>query len=115
MVGLSNMSPGASVQTTVEIQNQGSLPFTYTISTSGGATPLWTDPVNGLQMTLKRGSTVVYNGSIQVAPISMGLIVPRGGADSLNLEIKLSPTADNTFQGLSTTITFVWTATAMEQ
>jgi hypothetical protein len=107
--GTLQMGAGDSVVRTLSVQNNGARTFRYYLNTSGGAGPLWTDPTNGLQMVITRNGTEVYRGSLSMPDQLLGELA-RGGQDSLVLTVSLPATAGNTFQGLSTTIAFNFTA-----
>lgn len=113
-IGMSNMAPGDSVSRIVQVRNVGTLPFTtYTLSTSasGPISALWSDATHGLQMRLRRGTTVLYDGRIAVTGLDLGMSVGPGGVDTLEITVYLPATAGNHLQGLSQTIDFTWTAT----
>lgn len=110
---MSNMAPGDSVTRTVNIYNSGNLAFrTYYLSTSsdGAATALWSDATNGLQLRVRRGSAVLYDGPINVSSRDMQMALGPGGVDTLEITVSLPATAPNSMQALSQSVTFTWTA-----
>ncbi len=111
---MGNMRPGACVLQTVNVFNAGILPFdTYTLTTSivDAPTPLWTDPTNGLQLQVRRSGAVIYDGPVAVNGLSLGVGMPPGGSDTLELRVCLPSSAGNVAQGLTQTLTFTWSAT----
>lgn len=109
-ISLSNMQAGGSVVRMLNAQNMGTMPFTYTVTTSGGTTALFTDP-NGLQLRLRRGAAVIYEGRLAVTNLSFGITLRPGEGDLIEYTVYLPAAAGNAFQNLNETITFTWTAT----
>jgi len=114
LVSLSNVVPGDTANRTVTITNTGNVGFTFT----GGAAPqtstsLWTDTVNGLQVSVKRGLTVLYTGALKNLAIPASPTVAPAATDTLTFDFNLPTTADNTFQGLTQTFTITYTATQL--
>ncbi|MDK3258206.1 TasA family protein [Blastococcus capsensis] len=119
--------PGDSVTGIVVLANKGTAPLgSVTLSSSAaGDTILTTDVTNGLQMALKScsvawsadktcaaGETVLSTGPVTgtrtlVDPASLAV----GGTDHLAFTISLPTTADNAFQGRSTSLSLVFTGT----
>jgi hypothetical protein len=98
----------------VNVFNGGRLPFTsYTFATAAVDAPtlLWTDPVNGLRLRLRRGTIVLYEGPIAVRDLTLGVTLAPGGADLLELSVYLPSQAGNVVQGLTQTVSITWTAT----
>ncbi|MCL6586037.1 MAG: M73 family metallopeptidase [Anoxybacillus sp.] len=105
---ISNLIPGDTIQRTITIKNDGTVPFTYTIQASSNNTLLWTDKTNGLQLTIAKGATTYFSGPISdlnAASIPNTTLAP-GASDPLDLTITFPVTANNTFQNLTDTITF---------
>lgn len=112
LVSISNMVPGDTANRTVVITNTGNVGFTYTGAASVTAsTPLWLDAVNGLQVSLKRGLTVLYSGALRNLALPASPTIAPAATDTLTFDFSLPTTADNTFQGLSQTFTITYTAT----
>ena len=134
-----NMIPGGpGVTTGLTFSNGGAHPFNYTLTTT--CTPscnaLWTDPTNGLQLAVDRGSTLrnphsptqlpggdgnVYTGPIQITNTGVASGVPAGQTVNLVITVwlpanpapgfnALTPNPGNSFQGLSINVTFTWNA-----
>lgn len=132
---MSDMIPGGpGTSKTLSCTNVGAHPFTYTLTTTctGGCNALWTDPTNGLQLAVDKGTTLrntsnpstlpggntnVRTGSIQVS----NLTVATGVASNNNVNLvlttwlpagptapgpnALTPNPGNDLQGLSLTVT----------
>ena len=109
-INLNDMNAGSAVTKIVTVSNTGTLPFTYSLTTSGGSTGLWTDASKGLQLRLRRGVAVVYDGPLQVANLPFGITLAPSGTDVIEYTVYLPLAADNLLQGLSESITFTWTA-----
>jgi hypothetical protein len=114
LVSLSNMVPGDMANRTVIVTNTGNVGFTFT----GNATPLtttvlWTDIVKGLQVSVKRGLTVLYTGALKDLALPASPTIAPAATDTLTLDFSLPTSADNTFQGLTQTFTVTYTATQL--
>jgi hypothetical protein len=114
---LSGMVPGDSISRPLATTNTGTLNFKYTLTTtctsgcSGPSGVLWTDAANGLQLTLKRGASVIYSGPINVANQDMGVVLNAGQSDNITVQVSLPTSATNAFANLTTVVRFDWTAT----
>jgi len=114
LMTMSNMWPGACATQNVNVFNAGRLGFTtYTLSTAAASSPtaLWSDSTNGLQLRVRRGTTVVYDGPISVANLALGASMAPGDIDLLELRICLPVGTGNAVQGQSQTVSMTWTAT----
>ena len=103
------MKAGESVTRTVNIQNNGSRTFRYYLNTTGGTGILWSDTANGLQMTVKKNGANVYVGPLEMSDQLIGQLA-RGGQDTLQITVSLPSSSGNAFQGLSTTVSYNFTA-----
>jgi hypothetical protein len=116
LINLANLVPGDTANRTVTITNTGNVGMTYTGAISAAAnTLLWTDTTNGIQVTVKRGATVLYGpGALKnlVLPAS-GTIAGSGGTDTLTYDFSLPVGAGNTFQTLTQDFTITYTATQL--
>jgi len=111
LVTVSNMVPGDTASRTVTITNTGNVGFTYTAAASPNVTTLlWTDVVNGLQVTVKRGLTVLYTGALKNVALPTSATIAPAATDTLTFDFSLPTTADNSFQGLTQTFTITYTA-----
>jgi spore coat-associated protein N len=108
-----DMLPGDTVTRDVYVNNAGNADFTYKVNNSGTGTLLWTDTTNGLQLTIKEGSTIYYDGPVSSlnSNAASDFLLPEGQSDTLTFVVSLPTSADNTFQGLAETITFTFDAT----
>ncbi|CCG02080.1 TasA family protein [Blastococcus saxobsidens] len=126
-VNAAGFVPGDSVTGTVSLSNKGTAPLGSVSLTTGAtsSTILTTDGTNGLQLALKScsvawsadktcatGETVLSTGPVigtrtLAAPASLAV----GGTDHLAFTISLPTTADNAFQGTSTSLSLVFTGT----
>jgi spore coat-associated protein N len=118
-----NMKPGDNVTGTVDIQNTGSVPGTFTLSTSN---PVDTGALLG-QLDLKVEDCGVFSGS--TAPTCTGTnLVYTGKAGSLTsrdlgsfaanakhrykFDVTLPSSTTNAFQGKTASVEFDWDAAA---
>lgn len=101
------VSPGQSTSRTLNVQNNGALPFTYQVGTSGGSGPLWTDTTSGLKLQITRNGVIVYDGPLNTPGVTVGTVAV-GAQDVVvfNVYLPAGTTADNTMQGATTTINF---------
>jgi spore coat-associated protein N len=110
---VTNMLPGDTVTRDVYVNNNGDADFTYEINNSGTETLLWTDTTDGLQLTIKEGTTVYYDGPLSLLNdnTSSDFLLLAGQTDTLILVVTLPTSADNSFQGLAETVTFTFAST----
>jgi hypothetical protein len=127
-----NFVPGDSLTRAVTLSNTGNTALSsVTLGTTASTTNLLsTDTVNGLQMTVKSCSVAYTQGGTASAPtytcsgtestVVNGPAVNNaqlpglnslnpGGSDNLVFKISLPTSADNSFQGLSNTLTMIFT------
>lgn len=116
-VSVSDLIPGDSATRSVTVENTGSVPFTYTITASneGGAPSLmWSDKVDGLQVTVSGDAGQIYSGSVSdLAGLASGTTVPAGDTEVLTYVFSLPSSAGNDFQGLSQGIGLTYDATQL--
>ncbi|HEV2010125.1 MAG TPA: hypothetical protein VGS17_03755, partial [Candidatus Limnocylindria bacterium] len=114
LVSLSNLVPGDTANRTVTLTNTGNVGFTYTAAVSAVAnSKLWTDTTNGLQVTVKRGATILYTGALKNLALAASGTVAASGTDTLTFDFSLPTSADNTFQTLTQDFTITYTATQL--
>jgi spore coat-associated protein N len=114
LINLSNLVPGDTANRTVTITNTGNVGMTYTAAAStAGSTLLWSDATNGLQVTVKRGATVLYTGALKNLAVPASGTIAASGTDTLTFDFSLPTTADNTFQNLTQVFTITYTATQL--
>lgn len=110
--GVLQFRAGQAQTRTVNVQNNGTRAFRYSVGTAGGSGPLWTDTAGGLQMVIAKNGAEVYRGPLSMADQHIGQLA-RGGQDTLVITVFLPSSAGNAFQGLTTTVSFTFTATAV--
>ena len=113
LVSLGDIVPGDVITRTMAVRNTGTSAFRYTVSvTQTAGTLLWTDPVDGLQLTLQDpGGTVLYSGPLSgLGTVAAPNVVAAGASDSLVYVFALPATASNAFQGLAQDLTIALTA-----
>ena len=114
LVNVTNLVPGDTMNRTVTITNTGNAGFTYVGSISATAnTLLWSDTTNGLQVTVKRGATVLYTGALKNLAIPASGTIAAAGTDTLTFDFTFPSTAGNTFQTLTQDFTITYTATQL--
>jgi hypothetical protein len=114
LVSVTHLVPGDTANRTVTISNTGNVGFTYTAAISATAnTLLWSDTTNGLQVTVKRGSTVLYTGALKNLALAASGTIAAGATDTLTYDFTFPTTADNTFQNLTQDFTVTYTATQL--
>ena len=112
---MANMRPGDCVTQNVTVFNMSRNPFltcTLTTSAVGTATALWTDQLNGLQLRVRRDTSVLYDGPVAVTTLDLGTPITAGASDILDLSVCLPPAAGNSIQGAAQTTALTWTATS---
>lgn len=115
LVSLTKLVPGDTVARTVTLTNTGDVGFTYAFVASQTAnTLLWSDAVNGLQVTASRGATVLYTGALKnMGTVAVATAVASGGTDTVSYLFTLPTSAGNTFQQLAQDLTITYTATQL--
>jgi hypothetical protein len=134
-VGASGILPGDTVQRAVDLKNSGDAALS-TVSLTTSASPsskLDTDTTNGLQMTIdscpsawtESGTepytytcsgttkTVLASRPVVGSNLDLGSLasLTPGNTDHLRVTMALPQTADETFEGLTSAIGFVFTGT----
>jgi spore coat-associated protein N len=129
-VTASGIVPGDTVQRVVNVNNTGSENLASLTLSTTASTPvnvLTTDVTNGLQLSIQKctsawtatyscGGTASTVLSARPVIASNAALTGAGaltaaGSDNLLVTLSLPSGADNTFQGLSTTVTFTFTGT----
>lgn len=135
-INASGIVPGDTMQRSVDLSNSGSqnLASITLTDTASPSTLLDTDATNGLQLVIDAcsvawteagvspaftyscsGSTTSVLASRAVIGSNIALsnltTLTAGNTDHLRLTLTFPGTADNTFQGLTSTITFAFTGT----
>lgn len=114
---LTNMAPGATITATLQVNNSGSLPFTYDVVGSATNAGAGVDQL-GTAMTVQiyAGSTctgTVLNASAKFtfSALTAARSLASGANETLCFRATLPASADTALQGKSTVGTFVFTAT----
>ena len=132
-VPIAGLLPGDKVEKLVTLANTGNSDLNnITLTTNAGATAslLTTDATNGLQLTIENCSTpwtgtaapytcagtkttVLANGPVIAANKTLNNLTSLTSAKTDNLKVTTAfpTTADNTFQGATSTIAFAFTGT----
>ena len=135
-VNATGIAPGDTIQRSVDLLNSGSMDFgSITLTTAASPSSLLdTDATNGLQMIIERCSTAwteagtapaytyTCGGTTQTVLATRAVIgtsltlnnlgaLTAGATDKLRVTLSLPSAAGNTFQGLSSTVTYTFTAT----
>ncbi len=115
LINLANLVPGDTANRTVTITNTGTVGMTYTGAISAVAnTLLWSDTTNGIQVTVKRGATVLYGpGALKNLVLAASGTIAASGTDTLTFDFNLPVAAGNTFQTLTQDFTITYTATQL--
>jgi Camelysin metallo-endopeptidase len=128
-------APGDSISRSIDLVNSGNLAFAgiQLVSTATTSSLLDTDPINGLQLSVKScpvvwtetvtngvatytcsrtATTVVPSGPAVTTAIPAGLTsLNTGGTDHLVATLTLPVSADNTFQGKTSALSLSFTGT----
>ena len=116
-VSVSDLIPGDSATRSVTVENTGSVPFTYTVTASNEGGPpslMWTDTVDGLQVTVSGDAGQIYSGPVSdLAAVASGVVVSASGTEVLTYVFSLPGSAGNAFQGLSQGIGITYDATQL--
>lgn len=131
--GATAVAPGDTMQRAIDLSYSGTISFaSATLTTSASpSSALDTDGTNGLQMAIDKCSqawteagppyTYTCGGSTSTVLASRALIgsgmalsnltLTAGSTDHLRVTVSLPSSADNTFQNLSSTISYTFTGT----
>ena len=110
---LTRLVPGDSMTRAITVQNTGSVAFRYTVSaTQTASTALWTDTIDGLQLTVRdAGGTVVYSGPLSgLGSLAGPTVLAPGTSELLSYTVDFPGTASNAFQGLDQDLALVFDA-----
>jgi spore coat-associated protein N len=114
LVNVTNLVPGDTMNRTVTITNTGNVGFTYVGSISAVAnTLMWSDTTYGLQVTVKRGASVLYTGALKNLSIPASGTIAAGGTDTLTYDFTFPASAGNSMQSLTQDFTVTYTATQL--
>ncbi|WP_127588266.1 TasA family protein [Paenibacillus koleovorans] len=113
---ITDLVPGDTVTRSVTVTNPGTVAFTYRVTGSSSTnTLLWTDTTDGFQLEIKEGAATYFSGPISLlnSNPAADLSLASGANTSLSFKISFPVSAGNTFQNLSETITFTFSATQL--
>lgn len=115
LVNITNMVPGDTATRTVTITNTGNASFTYNfVASQTNNTLLWSDAVNGLQVSVSKGATNLYTGALKnMGTLTTGTTVAALGTETITYVFSLPTSAGNTFQTLTQDLTITYTATQL--
>ena len=122
-LSLSNIKPGDDVYAPLTVSNNGTLPYTYTM-TSSATNPDGKSLKDQLQAGARlvantglctsggyaAGTTVIAAGSLSAAAISTPRSVAAGSSEVLCFHVSLDVTTGNAYQGATTTSTMNFSA-----
>ena len=116
-LALANMAPGASKQAVLRVNNAGTLPFTYTLSSTATNNGTGNNQLGAaMQLEIYAGATC--SGTVINTPAKLdgtNLTAPRplaaGANESLCFKATLPAGANTALQGQTTVATFTLTAT----
>ncbi|WP_178019970.1 hypothetical protein [uncultured Paenibacillus sp.] len=110
---MSNLKPGDRVERTFTVANDGTAAFDYKVRTHFVAGD--TEFFDVLQLTVKDGDTVIYDGALHLEQqdIALGRLA-AGGENELDLSVVFPEEAGNEYQGKAATIAFAFSAYAEE-
>jgi hypothetical protein len=97
----------------ITVQNTGSVAFRYTVSaTQTASTALWTDTVDGLQLTVRdAGGAVVYAGPLSgLGSLAGPTVLAPGTTELLSYTLDFPASASNALQGLVQDLALVFDA-----
>jgi len=110
---LTRLVPGDSMTRAITVQNTGSVAFRYTVSaTQTASTALWTDTVDGLQLTVRdAGGTAIYAGPLSgLGSLAGPTVLAPGTTELLSYTVDFPTSASNAFQGLVQDLALVFDA-----
>ena len=112
---VSDMAPGDNVTGTLDVQNSGSLELRYAMTTTGDGTSTLDEQ---LDCEIKVGATTLYSGKLSSAAIgdpTQGAqagdrTLSASGSETLTFIVSMPLDTDNTYQGTTCTVAFVFDA-----
>lgn len=108
-----DLVPGGATTGQVTLSNTGTLRFAYAFVAHGEGGSLWSDPVHGLQLEVRRATdgALLHRGPLAAATGALGTMTP-GEAVALELQVSLPATAPADVESQPVTVDFQWVATA---
>lgn len=112
----SNLAPGTDTTATLQVNNSGSLPFTYNVVGSSAAPGGGADPLGGalsleIFATACSGTPLLTSTKLAFSGLPTARTLAAGSNEKLCFRAALPSNADTSLQGRSTVATFVFTAT----
>jgi spore coat-associated protein N len=116
ILSANDMAPGDVRTGYIDVTNIGDTAGTFALGAIGlTPTPLARElDLDVRDVTAGRTSTVVYSGKLaSLSSVVLG-DMPQGDAHRYRFSVSLPSDADDSYQGASSTVTFLWSATAPE-
>ena len=116
ILSANGMAPGDARTGYIDVTNVGDTAGTFALGTTGlTPTPLGRElDLDVRDVTVGRTSTVVYSGKLaSLSSVVLGDMA-QGEAHRYRFTVSLPFDADNSYQGASSAVTFLWSATAPE-
>jgi spore coat-associated protein N len=116
ILSASGMAPGDVRTGYIDVTNIGDTAGTFALGAIGlTPTPLARElDLDVRDVTAGRTSTVVYSGKLaSLSSVALG-DMPQGDAHRYRFSVSLPSDADDSYQGASSAVTFLWSATAPE-
>lgn len=113
IVNLNDLVPGDTMVRTITVRNSGTLAFRYAVSvTQAASTRLWTDTVDGLQLTVSTlGGSTLKSGPISTLGTVAGpTILAPGTTETLRYTFTFPASAGSPFQGIRQDLALVFDA-----
>ena len=109
------MAPGDNVTGTLDVANSGSLDLRYAMTTTGDGTSTLDEQ---LDCEIRQGATTLFNGKLSSAVIgdpTQGAqagdrTLSASGSETLTFIVSMPIDTDNTYQGTTCTVAFVFDA-----
>lgn len=108
---IDKLVPGQSISKTLDVRNSGDVVFKYkaSVQKQDGDDNLF----NKLQLTIKKGTTTIFDGSLKDLNMTIGNI-DSGVTETLDFTATLPQDAGNEYQGKLATAKFIFDATQIE-
>jgi spore coat-associated protein N len=116
ILSANGMAPGDVRTGYIDVTNVGDMAGTFALGASGlTPTPLAHElDLDVRDVTAGRTPTVVYSGKLaSLSSVALGDMA-QGEAHRYRFSVSVPSDADDSYQGASSTVTFVWSATAPE-
>ena len=112
---VSAMAPGDNVTGTLDVDNSGTLDLRYAMTTTGDGSSILDEQ---LDLEIKQGATTLYSGKLSSGAIgdpTQGAqagdrALSASGSETLTFIVSMPLSTDNSYQGLTCTVAFVFDA-----